>query len=595
MQMYRQKEILWNPNCQKYGKAAPTNKAWKELAELSKVQEMTPLKAIYELENIRKQYIEKRETLTPEEISVYKLDKEWFSIAESFFGPLLFESSAATQKITNNQACLNEADLSETKFITDDHRCRACLQKHSINHTFVDHVQMAEIYKNCVGYLNPKLENLLPICICLACEHFLLEFHNFRDKCRSNETSFLGITGAIKSEPAEEGFHIEEVVELPLKIPNKDDYTSSIEKTFKCERCGKAYKERRYLLRHFKEIHKLTEDEIAQLKNNLKPKRKNESSAVRPSKTTIKLDQIQQKDKDYTCLKCVMQYNDRRSLMKHYRTVHKLTEDELEQMKVDNILFEFKRRAYKCVKCGLLSNHRSSLFKHLRNVHKLKADEVEQLKLNMSVILLEPKSEKHKPYQCVKCDNSFNRRVAFDRHLRDVHNVTEIESSEFSKKDDIDAMVDVSYSMPDNFDLDFIDGKLLEEVAEAEKIKEEIKPRNHPFKCEYCVKSFRQKRGLLKHFRLSHKLAEDVVKQLNTEIKKSKVINSLMLNKDTQIKLLFFQFRSKTIKANHQQFVKFVVRVSQCSAVTCSRTNQLITTVISVIFANETINKKMHF
>jgi hypothetical protein len=244
---------------------------------------------------------------------------------------------AETPKL--NQVYVIETSPQETLLLEDVkvkleepyNTCRACLKNclpedvelHLLDYTYVDDIQLRDIYKELVGCNTPENEYLLPASICVDCERLLLAFREFRGKCHSNEAHFLDMAKKNlapeinKIEP--ETFDAEILADACYMLPDEffldfnEDYateevevqtdntpmvltadieqTNSIEcpteqpktkikgvkspestvqnidenaKSFKCDDCGIVFQRSQDLVIHFRTFHKLAEDLILQ-------------------------------------------------------------------------------------------------------------------------------------------------------------------------------------------------------------------------------------------------------------------------------------------------------------------------------------------
>jgi hypothetical protein len=336
MQFYKLSEILWNPKYPKYGKPGPMKRAWKELVQLINIDGMTMMTARHEVKFLRRRYTEKRKTLSIEELDTYKEKNDWFTMADSFLGPLLFGS--ITQRVSGNklnqvyiiedepteQSMIGKVQLEDNLFaeiqVADNlandveiievedtlntgdstNMCRACLQVfseedmclHSLEYTYVDDIQLGEIYKENVGYNNPEGLSQLPQSICLDCERLLLAFREFRSKCHSNESIFLKRADILKETTQhneEATIDVDAMVDASYMVPDDfyfdltedtvaeveivtegepqpiEDYNFGTSKKFKCGDCGKSFTKSSYLIRHFRKVHNVAETVLQQL------------------------------------------------------------------------------------------------------------------------------------------------------------------------------------------------------------------------------------------------------------------------------------------------------------------------------------------
>jgi hypothetical protein len=326
MAVYKNYEILWNPKYPRYGKPKPTKLAWKELAERSKIQQMTGLKAKHELVSLHKRYEEKCQIMATIDENIPH--PEWFDVADLFLRPVEDKPVRARRSTTRNKL-LNEVFLVETNpkeiqmvdnliakvemgeeigdfmaevKLEDGIVCRACLKVYAdeeiemccLKYTYVDDLQLAEIYKEHIGYNSPDEESLLPPSICVDCQNVLLEFREFRSKCRLNETIFLEHANKVERlEEEHPEISIEEAaafIDDPIVDQIEDTslteeeeenspkklkilYSQSEKKRFKCGQCEKSYSKKCNLLAHFRDFHKLGNEEIGQLDKGFKHQR----------------------------------------------------------------------------------------------------------------------------------------------------------------------------------------------------------------------------------------------------------------------------------------------------------------------------------
>jgi hypothetical protein len=117
--------------------------------------------------------------------------------------------------------------------------CRACLMTYPneemqmLSYTYIEDIELGALYKDYVGYKHPRNESLLPTSICCDCRNDLLRFHDFRKKCRSNETKYLGAVQYVKSKGNLDNnqndavmFDVEEMVD-PNYVASTDLYAGS--------------------------------------------------------------------------------------------------------------------------------------------------------------------------------------------------------------------------------------------------------------------------------------------------------------------------------------------------------------------------------
>jgi hypothetical protein len=185
-----------------------------------------------------------------------------------------------------------KAEVSDTK------KCRSCLRhldeevKMFCFNSTHDGVELNELYKQYVGYNNPADEILLPAFICTDCHSRLLAFHEFRGKCRSNETIFLDLvkqTEILKEDTVlfsneiienldySDGNYVdeeqlmdfesesEEILETKVEDDELEIIYNPLDTTFKCNQCPKTYTKKLYVLNHFRAYHNLSEEDLKKI------------------------------------------------------------------------------------------------------------------------------------------------------------------------------------------------------------------------------------------------------------------------------------------------------------------------------------------
>jgi hypothetical protein len=193
--------------------------------------------------------------------------------------------------------------IEEVKVEESDNTCRACLQVfspeelHFLDQTYVDEIQLRDIYKELVGCGSSEDESLLPASICVDCERLLLAFREFLSKCHSNEAHFLKMAktlaiGRTKKEPIT--FDVQVMADSSYNLPDEFFINMSDNKViletnvvaetvsvlpimgsngksnrFECSECGRLITKRTNLVRHWRYFHKFSDDVIQELKVGL--------------------------------------------------------------------------------------------------------------------------------------------------------------------------------------------------------------------------------------------------------------------------------------------------------------------------------------
>ena len=145
------------------------------------------------------------------------------------------------------------------------------------------------------------------------------------------------------------------------------------QKTYKCEICGQAFRQKQNIKTHIKTVH--------------------------------------EKHRDYNCKICGKDFTAKQILNRHINTVHE------------------KRRDYKCEICGQSFGQNGTLITHIKIVHEnlrdynckiCGKDFGEKSNLNVHIKTVHTKQ---KDYKCQYCSKSFPRKCYRERHERKIHNI----------------------------------------------------------------------------------------------------------------------------------------------------------------------------